>query len=122
MLLCRIRNESSFNQLSLNIFAGGFSRYVNLAASRDENAFPRFVLDVFWSLVVEGLVAPGNEKGDPGLPFFHVTEHGRMVFAEPNYQPHDPAEYLRQLGANIPAPDLTVLAYLQESLHTTATG
>ncbi len=122
MLLARIRNDSGFNQLSLNIFGGGFSAYVNFTTPRDEKEFPRFVLDAFWSLVVEGVVTPGNVNGTPDLPFFHVTEHGRRVFAEPDYQPHDPAEYLRQLGVNIPAPNATVLAYLQESLHCFCRG
>lgn len=122
MLLGRIRNDSGFNQLSLNIFNGGFSTYVNFTTSRDEKAFPRFVLDAFWSLVVEGVVAPGNVNGTPDLPFFHVTEHGRRVFADPDYQPHDPAGYLRQLGINVPAQDSTVLAYLRESLHCYAAG
>jgi len=118
VLLDRIRADSGFNTLSLNFFGGGFSEYVAFAnPPRDERAFITSALDAFWSLVVEGLVAPGSEKGDPGLPHFHVTEHGRRVFAEPDYQPHDPVEYLRQLGANVPTPDPTVLAYLKESLH-----
>jgi hypothetical protein len=122
VLLRRIRTEPSFNELKLNFFGGGFSNHVEFATSRDKDAFPRFVLDTFWSLVVEGMVAPGNENGDPGLPFFHVTEHGRRVFADPDYQPHDPAEYLRQLGQNIVNPDSTVLAYLKESLDCFAHG
>jgi len=122
VLLDRIRNERSFNQFSPNIFGGGFSERVTFATSNDQKALPRFLLDAFWSLVVEGVIAPGNEQGDPNTALFHVTEHGRRVFAEPDYQPHDPAEYLRQLGQNIPNPDLTVLAYLKESLDCFAHG
>jgi hypothetical protein len=122
VLLDRIRTNPSFNALQLNIHGGGFSEYVSFAKPQDQDTFPRFVLDAFWSLVVEGIVAPGNENGDPGLAFFHVTEHGKRVFAEPDYQPHDPAEYLRQLGVNIPNPDATVLAYLKESLDCYARG
>jgi hypothetical protein len=53
---------------------------------------------------------------------FHLTDHGKKVVAEPDYQPHNPVEYLRKLGTNIPAPDATVLAYLQESLHCYGRG
>ncbi len=56
------------------------------------------------------------------MPFFHVTRDGKRALAEPDYQPHDPNEYLRQLGARLPAADPTVLAYLHESLHCYARG
>ncbi len=108
LLLHRIRNEPSFDQFSPNIHGGGFSHFVTFAGLRDRDAFPRFLLDAFWSLVVEGVIAPGNEKGDPNPSLFHVTEHGKRVFAEPDYQPHDSTEYLRQLGVKIPGSDATV--------------
>lgn len=122
VLLDRIRNERSFTQFSPNYFGGGFSDRVTYATARDQEALPRFLLDAFWSLVIEGIIAPGSEKGDPNTAFFHVTEHGKRVFTEPDYQPHDPAEYLRQLGVQLSAPDPTVLAYLRESLHCYARG
>jgi hypothetical protein len=122
VLLDRIRNERSFNEFKPNDFGGGFLDRMTFATDRDRKALPRFLLDAFWSLVMEGLIAPGSEKGDPNLAFFHVTEHGKRVFTEPDYQPHDPAEYLRQLGVQLSAPDPTVLAYLRESLHCYTRG
>lgn len=122
VLLDRIRNEPTFDQFSPNYFGGGFSDRVTFATARDRDALPRFLLDAFWSLVVEGVIAPGSEKGDPNTALFHVTEHGKRVFTEPDYQPHDPAEYLRQLGVQLSAPDPTVLAYLRESLLCYARG
>ena len=41
---------------------------------------------------------------------------GGAFVAEPDYSPHDPAAYLRQLGKQVTNRDATVLAYLKESL------
>jgi len=109
------REQSSFHALASQ--DTGFNRYVTLARERDEEPFRRLVLDVFWDLVVQGLVAPGTAEGNPQCGFFHLTDYGRRVLAEPDYQPHDPMAYIRQLGQTISTPDATVLAYLKESLE-----
>jgi len=100
-----------------------FGPYIDFVPSYDRGeGFTRNLLDVYWALVVEGVIAPGAKGNSDDLYQFHLTEYGNKVVAEPDYQPHDPAEYLRQLGANVATPDATVLAYLQESLHCYARG
>lgn len=123
VLLDRIgREQSYYNQFSPNYDCGGFLKHFTFAKPAHQQALPRFLLDAFWALVVEGVIAPGSEKGDPNTALFHVTEHGRRILAEPDYQPHDPVAYLQQLGATVSPPDPTVLAYLQESLHCYSRG
>ena len=122
VFLTRLRATPGFDQLQMNIFGGVFEPYVQFASHSDEQGFKRLMLDVFWALTVEGIIAPGSKKGQLDLPFFHLTNHGQRMFAEPDYQPHDPREYLRQLGQSVPNPDVTVLAYLQQALHSYAKG
>lgn len=80
-------------------------------------------LEVFWQLVIEGVVVPGTGSSNANLPWFHVTTYGRTVIdAELEYQPHDPACYLGRLRQRVVSPDPTVLAYVDESLRTFLRG
>jgi len=89
----RIRNERSFNQFSPKLLRRRFFRPCDLRyPPATKRHFLDSCLDAFWSLVVERRDCAGSETGDPNTALFHVTEHGRRVFAEPDYQPHDPAE------------------------------
>ena len=121
--LIRLRAEPSWHWLGLSNPEPEFRPHVDFVSSYDRGeGFKRILLDVYWALIAEGVIAPGSAGRWGEVYEFHLTEYGRRLLAEPDYQPHDPAEYLRQLGASIPSTDATVLAYLQESLHCYARG
>jgi hypothetical protein len=74
--------------------------------------------EVFWQLLVEGIVAPGMDSSNLNLPFFHITEHGRAILASVEPPPYDPTGYLAHVRRRVANPDPTVIAYLGESLET----
>jgi hypothetical protein len=121
-LLDRLRWDKSFTNLNLTDSTCDY--YVEFVTERpeDRERFRELFLDVFWELVVQGVITPGNGDGSVDVSVFHLTDHGKKAVSEPDYQPHNPAEYLRRLGQGIPSPDSTVLAYLQESLDCFAHG
>lgn len=117
--LNRLRTERTWSELATAPSNAGFGNVVVL--EREQDDFKRLVVDTYWAFVVEGVIAPGTGSNlEP--PFFHLTEYGKKTLAQPDFQPHDPTEYLRQLGANVPSPDPTVLAYLKESLDCFSRG
>jgi len=110
----RLRADSNFTQI--NGQDGIFQHYVDFTLPRYGADFQRLIVDIFWECVGQGVICPGTASGNPSPPFFHLTEYGKNVLREPNYSPHDPDQYLKQLGVLVPKPDVTVLAYLRESL------
>lgn len=101
----------------------GFENYVEFPFHRQGVAsFEMAVMDAFWQLVAEGILAPGLNAGARNLPWFHVTEYGKKVIAQGEYQPHDRDGYLQRLSTRNPDVDPTVLAYLEESLETFTRG
>ena len=80
------------------------------------------VEEIFWQLLVEGILVPGSDSYNLDLPWFHITQFGREVLASTEPQPYDPADYLRRLQERIVNPDPTVVAYLAESLETFRKG
>jgi len=116
----RLLVDSSFSQL--NGKDGEFRNYVDYLVPRYEEDFQRMIVDVFWELVGQGVISPGTTTGNPAPPFFHLTEYGKRCLREVEYNPHDPASYLKQLGQSVPSPDSTVLAYLGESLECFSRG
>ncbi len=117
--LNRLRTERTWSELATATSNAGFVNVVVL--EREQDDFKRIVVDTYWTLVVEGVIAPGTGSNlEP--PFFHLTEYGKKTLAQPDFQPHDSSEYLRQLGANVPSPDPSVLAYLKESLDCYSRG
>jgi hypothetical protein len=75
------------------------------------------ISDVFWELVVEGIVAPGADAWNLELPWYHVTSYGRQVVDAEAGHPHDEASYLSRIRAVVGTPDDTVMAYLTESVR-----
>jgi hypothetical protein len=118
----RLRRDTSWSQLDSS--GDGFAPYVEYVAQNEpERQNGRHTLlflaqEVFWQMVVEGILAPGMNSSNLKLPWFHITGHDRKVLASSEPQPYDPTGYLARLRERVPNPDPTVVAYLAESLET----
>jgi hypothetical protein len=75
------------------------------------------LMEVIWSLVTQGILIPGLDDGNQGLPFLRLTEYGRRCVDEDRFLPHDPDGYLREFNEALPGADSTVVEYLTESLQ-----
>jgi hypothetical protein len=80
-----------------------------------ERAFLEAVYSLLWQLVVEGVIHPGN--GSLNFPHITLTDYGKRVIESENAHPHDVERFLAQVGDGRQI-DLTVEAYLAESLHS----
>jgi hypothetical protein len=85
----------------------------NLLTERERN----LVLEVVWSLIVQGILIPGLNDSNPNWPFLSLTEYGRKCVEEDRVLPHDPDGFLRDFRREVPNVDPTVLEYLTESLQ-----
>ncbi len=75
--------------------------------------------DIFWELLIQGILAPGSNSSNLNLPFIHVTEYGRKCIEANAILPHDPDGYLERLERLIgQSLDDTVLSYTREGLLT----
>jgi hypothetical protein len=122
IVLARLRAEPKWRHMDKT--GTGYLNYVELSPSRpmDVDTFAFQAQDVFWRLVIEGLIAPGYNASNPNFPFFHVTEHGRQALAQEECSPHDPTGYLSRLHRRVQNADPTVIAYVAESLNTYVRG
>lgn len=110
-----LRSDANANQL--NPTGAAYERFVEYANNnRQPQVLAFHVTEVFWQLLIEGIVAPGMNSSDQNLPWFHVTEYGKKVLAAEAGHPHDEAGYLARVRTRVPQPDPTVLAYLAEAL------
>jgi hypothetical protein len=122
----RLRRDPGWNQLGKT--GDGFAPYVDYVGTSEferQNARHQLVFlshEVFWQLVVEGVLAPGMDDNNIDLPWFHVTKFGREVLASASPPPYDPTGYLARLNERIGSADQTVVAYLVESLETFRKG
>lgn len=75
--------------------------------------------EIFWELLIQGILAPGIDRSNLDLPFIHVTEYGKRCIEANAILPHDPNGYLERLKALIGRPlDDTVVLYMREGLLT----
>jgi len=118
----RLRRDASWRQLDST--GDGFAPYVDYVGQGDVGRRPLMFLaqEVFWQLVVEGILAPGMDSHNLGLPWFHVTSYGSEVLRSTEPPPHDPTGYLARLRERVSSPDPTVISYLAESLETFRKG
>jgi hypothetical protein len=120
MMFERLRTDSHWK--SFNGLGNDYSGYVDSDGHSSQQQLADFILQVFWQLVTEGVLAPGNGGQSPNLPHFHITEYGRKVIQSGESNPHDPTGYVDQLRQKVPNPDATVMAYLLESLNSMRRG
>lgn len=123
IVFARLRADRDWR--SLDKSGDGFSPFVEYSGlpGRDGRwKLTVLAIEVFWQLVAEGVLSPGGDYSNPDLPWFHITEYGREVLALPDPQPYDPTGYLADLRTKTATPDLTVMAYVAESLETFRKG
>lgn len=75
------------------------------------------LIEVIWSLIIQGILVPGLDDSNQGYPFIRLTEYGRRCVAENRLLPHDPDGYLREFQKAVPGVDSTIREYLTESLQ-----
>jgi hypothetical protein len=75
------------------------------------------LLEVVWSLIIQGILVPGINDSNQGYPFIRLTEYGKRCVEEDRILPHDPDGYLREFISAVPGADPVVLEYLTESLQ-----
>lgn len=75
------------------------------------------IMEIVWSLIVQGILIPGVTEGNQGWPFLNLTEYGRKCIQEDRILPHDPDGFLRDFHREVPNADSTVVEYLTESLQ-----
>lgn len=116
-----LRANPNVNNLdSTGAAYGPFVEYVN--NNRQPQVLAFHVNEVFWQLLVEGIVAPGMNSYNVNLPWFHVTEYGKKVLEDDAGHPYDEGGYLDRVRRRVARPDDTVLAYLNESLSAFRRG
>lgn len=123
VVFARLRGDGDWH--SIDKSGDGFSSFVEYAGQPGRDGRWRLSVlanEVFWQLVVEGILSPGLNYSSPDLPWFHITEYGRKVLASSEPQPYDATGYLAELGKKIPQSDPTVMVYLAESLETFRKG
>lgn len=121
IVFARLRADREWHQTDRT--GDGFSPLVEYPAERNGRwRLVGLANEVFWLLVGEGILSPGMDYHNPDLPWFHITDYGRMVLASEEPQPYNPTGYLAGLRARIAAADPTVMAYVAESLETFRKG
>jgi hypothetical protein len=106
----------------LDLTGSQYAHLVQWSGPRNEALLAFHLSDVFWELVVEGVVAPGSNSSNLQLPFYHVTSYGQRVLAATAGHPHDEDAYLTRVSGLVPMPDATVMAYLAEAVKTFRRG
>jgi hypothetical protein len=119
-VLLRLRQDRGF--AAIDYSGDGFSEYVDFRDPSSRQIFAVLAQEVFWALVVEGVLSPGRDYNDDKLPWFHITAYGGRVLRSAEPQPHDPDGYLRRMAERFPEADATVLAYLTEAVETFVKG
>lgn len=122
----RLRRDQQYKQFDNT--GDGFAPFVEYCgANEPERRNGRRILvflarEIFWELVVAGILAPGMDSWNLDLPWFHITEYGRRVLMSSEPQPYDATGYLARLRDRVIAADETVMAYVAESLETFRKG
>jgi hypothetical protein len=78
------------------------------------------VREVFHELYLEGVIISGgqiNSINHPmSWPFYQVTQYGKKLLQNPEYEPHDQDGYIARLRLAIQPLDTDIIRYLEESL------
>lgn len=59
----------------------------------------------------------GGDNQAWSFPWYRLTEYGKQVVNNPEYQPHDPTGYLSRIQADVPTIDPAIIRYLEEGIN-----
>ena len=107
--------------------AGQFGRVTRMYSSGGDEGLTDAdygrVISIFWDLVIEGVLRPGLLDGvNNNLPFFHITERGKVAIEKGDQTPYDPDSYLKRIQRDVPDLDGVIITYLNEALLTFRIG
>lgn len=120
IVFARLKQEADWQQLDQ--MGRDFEPYVEYVGRSDPGLLAFLSQEVFWQLVIEGILSPGMNSSNMNLPWFHRTKYGKQVIEKEVPTPHDPTGYLTRISQNVRKPDQTVLFYLSESLFSFRRG
>lgn len=120
IVFARLKHQPDWKQLDQS--GQGFENYVEYIGVPNAGVLAFQAQEVFWQLVIEGILAPGMNSSNMNLPWFHRTKYGEKIISEQPSTPHDPTGYLKRIIDNLSNPDDTVIAYLSESLFSFRRG
>lgn len=69
---------------------------------------------------LERILVPGYGRDASGAwrwPFYRLTDYGKRVVDNPEYQPHDPTGYLNRIQNEVSTIDPVIVHYLEEALN-----
>jgi len=72
---------------------------------------------IIWDLIIERVVTPGFDAGNPNLPFFRLTEFGKDYISQSAPHYYDPQGYMESLRDIVPNLDSVIAQYIFESLN-----
>lgn len=73
--------------------------------------------ELFWELIIQGIITPGSDWSNPNLPFFRVTDYGKRCLQDNSVLPHDYGTYLQAIQDATASTDAIFLLYLAESVQ-----
>lgn len=88
----------------------------------DFQKVPEILRQLFWQLLVQGILVFGKNDINPNWPWYRVTGYGYSVLRNQTARPYDPDGFLREFKATNPTADKIVLDYLEEAIHSFNTG
>lgn len=115
----RLRSSPDWDQIEPGV--NYFDDYIEYKDEHGARLPIGMILEVFWQLVIEGVLIPGKDTMNK-FPFFRRTEYGNRMISETTPTPHETTIYISYINNQIPNFDLTVMRYLQESLLTFRSG
>jgi hypothetical protein len=78
------------------------------------------VRETAWELTFQGILVPGvgigAATGDPGFPFFQISEWGKSSLDSGEYLPYDATQFVDRLTKKITGIDPIILLYITEAL------
>lgn len=101
----RLRHDAAWRQLDPT--GCGFTPYVEYVGQSGHHGRHLLLFlaqEVFWQLIVEGILAPGADSNNLHLPWFHITGCGREVLASGDPQPTTPPGISCGCASGSPSP------------------
>ena len=96
----------------------GYKRYVTFPQYNNQQRFQELAVEIFWELIVQGVVVPGGGGYVGQLPFYRVSDYGRTVLESAGVAPYYPQGYIDRIrGISKACLGAVALGYLQEALN-----
>ena len=111
----QLAGEKGLFQIVRGPYIVGGQDYRDFLPQNDRANVVELIRQLFWDLLIKGVIVLGTDERNGEFPFYRVTAIGQEILNGQPVQPYDPDKFISFFRSKVRNPDPVILEYVDEA-------